>query len=397
MRFKFSQLIGVVAIASLTCTFFDRPSVGAATFEEREIEQDRMIAIARPYGKNKYDLLVIEQIPGKKQCWSESGTKPIEPLLLKFDFTGHCSRSTDSNGYSIRVDGQDFGLDYLLRIEQRNGELLLVGTSRSKPNAPDVIIGRTYGIRPGFLKIVLSPGWQFSKRTYQGKVLGHVYFSGDRAAMNAPIDTSSTVATTTPQTLPPPSNRTNSRTRALRPDTNLPTRSNSRSPSTNREITFRARNSSPALPPASNTSTPRRLPSVFSSPPSSPKPTSLPTPPAIPSGETPTNTSESASRSPANIKPSSENTLSDVMGVEARPLPGGASVASANSPTDYRVLVEASDSGKQKQLKSLYPDAFETVYQGRSMWQIGKFNSWDNADKAVQGLRNVGLDGMVLE
>jgi hypothetical protein len=53
----------------------------------------------------------LEQIPGKQKCWSESGSNPvmIDPLLLNFDFTGICRRATDSNGYSIRLDGRISG------------------------------------------------------------------------------------------------------------------------------------------------------------------------------------------------------------------------------------------------------------------------------------------------
>jgi hypothetical protein len=153
--------------------------VKASTFEETQVEPSNVIAIARPYGDNKYDLLVIQQMPGKQACWSESGSSPVlvEPLLLNFDFTGICSRATDSNGYSIRIDGQDYGLDYMLRIVERNGELVLVGTNRLNPNQ-EIIVGRTKGMASGFLKIQLESGWQFSKRTYKGKVLGHFYFSG---------------------------------------------------------------------------------------------------------------------------------------------------------------------------------------------------------------------------
>jgi hypothetical protein len=43
-------------------------------------------------------------------------------------------------------------------------------------------VGRTHGLNPGFLKIVLNPGWRFTKRTYNGKKLGHIYFSRNTTA-----------------------------------------------------------------------------------------------------------------------------------------------------------------------------------------------------------------------
>ncbi|MGB5595972.1 MAG: DUF3747 domain-containing protein, partial [Crocosphaera sp.] len=164
---------------------FELP-VKASTFSETALDQSKVIAIARPYGEGKYDLLVIEQIPDKQDCWAESGANPVlvDPLLLNFDFTGICRRSTDSNGYSIRLDGNDLGLDYLLRLVPRDGELVLVGTPRSAGYS-EIVLGSTQGLASGFMKINLYPGWQFTKRTYQDKILGHFYFSGSQAAIAA--------------------------------------------------------------------------------------------------------------------------------------------------------------------------------------------------------------------
>ena len=168
----------------LANTIFPNPAP-AVTFDQQEIEQSQVIAIARPYGDGQYDLLVLQQIPGQRQCWSEVGNNPttVEPLLLNFDFTGICDRSTDSNGYSIRLDGQDYGLYYLLRVVKRNGELVLVGTPRTDSTKPEIVVGTTKGITPGFLKISLAPGWRFTRRAYQGKVLSHIYLTGDSNAI----------------------------------------------------------------------------------------------------------------------------------------------------------------------------------------------------------------------
>ncbi|MFN5515467.1 MAG: DUF3747 domain-containing protein, partial [Cyanobacteriota bacterium] len=148
-------------------------------FTETAINPVEVIAVARPYGveTTKYDLLVLQQIPNKRQCWQTSGAAPVlvDPLLLNFDFTGICSRATDSNGYSVRIDGQDYGLDYLLRVVPRGNELALVATARAR-QAPELLIGRTQGMAQGFMQIQLEPGWQLTKRTFNGKQLGHFYF-----------------------------------------------------------------------------------------------------------------------------------------------------------------------------------------------------------------------------
>lgn len=162
----------------------------ATTFDETQVEQTNFIAVAQPFGENKYNLIVIEQIPNKQACWSETGSNPVnvDILLLNFDFSGHCLRSTDANGYSIRFNGQDLGLDYILNLVQRNGQLELIGINRKDPRQPELVVGTTQGLIGTAMKIQLNPGWRFSKRTYNGKILGHVYFSytDEQATMDAP-------------------------------------------------------------------------------------------------------------------------------------------------------------------------------------------------------------------
>lgn len=191
-----------VALAATTAYF----SVGtfnpanAATFDNQEVNADKFIVVATPiYGNNQHQLLIVEQISNKRPCWSESGSNPvnIDPLLLKFDFTGICGRLTDSNGYSIRMAGQDMGLDYLLRIVERNGDLFLVGSHRVNRQMPDIEIGKTNGMAEGFGKIILNPGWRLTRRTYQGKPLGHVYLTNDSATLPVTPESNST-----PQPLP---------------------------------------------------------------------------------------------------------------------------------------------------------------------------------------------------
>jgi N-acetylmuramoyl-L-alanine amidase len=162
----------------------------AVTFGQKEVDQAKFIAIAKPVGQDAHQLVILEQISDKQPCWSESSGQPVivDPLLLKFDFTKICGRSTDANGYSIRMDGQDLGGKYTLRIRYRNNEMVLVG-SPDDTKDPEIVIGRVNGIVKDFVKIQLDPGWYFSKRTFTTpktektpetvKVLGHVYLTRD--------------------------------------------------------------------------------------------------------------------------------------------------------------------------------------------------------------------------
>ena len=184
-------------------------AVKASIFDNVEVSQDRFVAIASPFGVNqqRYNLIIIEQIGNQRPCWREYGSNPtiIDPLYETFDFTGVCSRSTDSNGYSIRVDNRDFSGDLILTLVRRGDELVLMGSTLRGRSQP-VVIGRTQGIGNGYHKIELDPGWRFTKRTYQGRRLAHVYLTGDSAQVGMPGDNTNVATPSRPTSpLPPPS------------------------------------------------------------------------------------------------------------------------------------------------------------------------------------------------
>ena len=165
---------------------------------EQEIDQKQVIAVAVTGGRFN-NLVLIEQIPGKETCWSESGSQPtiVDPLWTTFDFTGSCRRATDSNGYSVRLDGQDTSQDYSLDLSEKGDEIQLIAVSRQDRSR--TVIGTTFGKTEGqFLKIHLYPGWQFTKKTYEGKMLGHFFFSGNTVAISAAGDTPPTPPTPPP-------------------------------------------------------------------------------------------------------------------------------------------------------------------------------------------------------
>jgi hypothetical protein len=189
---KFALPVRLAALATVAFSaMVPFSSVRAALFGETEVDQDQFIAIAAPYGENNYNLLVLEQYPDKQECWATTGSAPVvvDPLLLNFDFTGICGRYADANGYSARVGDEDLGLDYLLRIVERDNELQLIASHRLDSGQPSFVIASTNGLTEGFLKLQLEPGWQFTKRTYEEQTLGHVYFSNDNLSLE-PGDTS---------------------------------------------------------------------------------------------------------------------------------------------------------------------------------------------------------------
>jgi N-acetylmuramoyl-L-alanine amidase len=176
--------------AGLFAASFPSGAALAVVFGQKEVDQTKFIAVAKPVGQDSHQLVVLEQVTDKQQCWSESSSQPVivDPLLLKFDFTGICGRSTDANGYSIRMDGQDLGGKYTLRIRYRNNDMVLIGSPDDSKD-PEIEIGRANGLVKDFAKIQLNSGWYFSKRTFttpakdkepaKEKVLGHVYLTRD--------------------------------------------------------------------------------------------------------------------------------------------------------------------------------------------------------------------------
>jgi N-acetylmuramoyl-L-alanine amidase len=181
---KTSLKLKLVSLATTVVSAFTPLTPAAASqFGQTEVDQQKFAVIASPIGQTgNHQLLIVEQIASSRQCWSESGSNPIiiNPLLLSFDFSGVCGRSTDSNGYSIRVAGEDIALQYGLRVIKRDGEMFLMGVPfRASSGNKPLEIGRTYGLTSDFAKFILNPGWRITKRNYDGKVLGHMYLTND--------------------------------------------------------------------------------------------------------------------------------------------------------------------------------------------------------------------------
>ncbi|MFN5969168.1 MAG: DUF3747 domain-containing protein [Microcystis sp.] len=339
----------------------------ATLFEQREVNQEDFIAIARPYGNGKYDLLILQQIPGKRQCWAVNGREPtiVQPLLLDFDFTGSCERATDSNGYSLRIRGTDYGLEYLLRIVQRNGELVLVGTPRN-PRQSEVIVGRTKGLGTGLIQIYLIDGWRFTKRSLAGQNLSHIYLTADSPSFNPPPELLAGTQSSIPPT-PPPRESVKAET-PVNPSANPEVR----------EYTFTAAETAVRSTPQPVVI--NRVPESNLTPPSPVSPNLPPLTPPNPQN------SNAIVPPPPPRNLGNQRSLSDVITFN-RPAANPSSGNMSNSGRKgFKVVIEAKTDSDRSKIRSLYPDAFPTSYKGRSVWQIGAFSSRDKAENALQSL-----------
>jgi len=63
----------------------------------------------------------------------------------------------------------------------------------------------------------------------------------------------------------------------------------------------------------------------------------------------------------------------------------------------YKVLVGVLNNREESEVRSLYPEAFKTIYQGEPWLQVGAFGDWDKARKAEQNLVNLGLETFLID
>jgi N-acetylmuramoyl-L-alanine amidase len=205
-RFAFPHL--VTGLTAVLATLLTAPVSRAAEFAEQAIPSHLAIAVASPVRNGQFHTLtILEQIPQGRACWQEQGDKPVvvNPLLLNFDFTGSCDRQTDSNGYSLRVQGQDLAGQYRLEIATRQDDLVLFARPSRDRSLPAIEIGRTQGRQQGFLKLQLNPGWQLTRRLHQGVPLDHIYLSHDQPLPGLVLGQAASAPPTGPVASRPPS------------------------------------------------------------------------------------------------------------------------------------------------------------------------------------------------
>jgi N-acetylmuramoyl-L-alanine amidase len=344
----------------------------AVQFGQQEIDASKFVTIAAPAGQTGHQLLILEQLNSSRQCWSETGTGPtiVKPELLQFDYSGICNRSADSNGYSLRVGGEDLGLRYTIRVIRQNGEMKLVAVSNQDRSAAPIEIGKTSGITDGFAKLDLNPGWRLTRRVYNGQPTGHIYLThnSDLNTLLAatPTRPTSPAPTAPPQATPPVTNQ---------PVTNPPVASQpvSARPVVNPPQAIR--------PPATNSpapSLPETLPNL-PLPPQAAAPSPI-TPGAINPGATlPTVPVMQAPRPSAN--PGSA--------------PAPSSVA-ASMGFNYRVVVPVKTAAEQARVRAAVPGSFRTTIDNEEVMQVGLFRQQADATTFQRSLSQQNLQARVL-
>lgn len=359
----------------------------ASTFDDAEVSQDRFVLLATE-GSSR--LTILEQISNDRACWSQSGSE-VDPLLLNFDFTGICGRSSDLNGYSIRVNDQDLGLQYRLEVETRGDTMVLYAQPRR--GGQRLEIGRTRSMPQEFGEIELYPGWRITRRVFNGQTLGHLYLANDQSLtallQNSPASPPTTVATrpTTPATptsgvVAQPVSGTPSSGRTVprysRGGTQLPT--------PDQPITIDIEAPAPAPQPVGS-GRPAVSGSQLPPPPGGTTVAVVPVPslPPEPTGHRPPGDPMMP------VIPVSQDIWFSEPPVFSGTPQGSSERLAADLGFSYRVIVSDSSPDAQRRIRSIVPDAFRTVIDGEVVMQAGLFRERNEASTLLQQLNQADL------
>ena len=154
------------------------PLAAANLFDSQPLDEQRFAVLAQPVGRDRWKLLVLEQIQARPLCWEQRSDGLVNPALNRFNFAGICSRYLDSNGYSLRTGGSDMAASFRLKIEADNRGLSLFAIDSRRDQA--LLVARTTDNRRdrnAFVQFELEPGWNLERRSYRGRTLSHVYFA----------------------------------------------------------------------------------------------------------------------------------------------------------------------------------------------------------------------------
>lgn len=179
----------------------------AQTFDTVAINEADFLIVSVPGSTAQpHRLYIVEQLESSPACWTVANTvgglTEINALWNTFDFSGVCRLQRDSNGYAIRLNGQDIS-GARFEVNERDGDLLLQ-FAPSTISRDRITIGRTNGISStGFAQITLNPGWSLAKRTFNGQIVSSnlVYFTNDLTL--AQLQGGQTGGGTTPPVIPP--------------------------------------------------------------------------------------------------------------------------------------------------------------------------------------------------
>jgi parallel beta-helix repeat protein len=148
----------------------------------------------------------------------------------------------------------------------------------------------------------------------------------------------------------------------------------------------------PPLPPRGDLAQPEAPTTI------EPAPADLPPPPPVIASSTGDNNTGDNNKELV-FRSSSDFSDSEPENSNVLPVPSPPTISSSSSAVQvkYKVLVEVLDDDEAEEVRSLYPEAFETILGGESWLQVGAFSNRDKAKRAEQNLVDLGLATYLLE
>ena len=172
--------LSLAGIGAAAASIANAPGAGAAgIFGAEPLAEDSTVALAQPVDGTRWNLVVVERLQPGNSCWQRQGNGlvSLEPDALSNEAL--CSRLQSSSGYSLRAAGQDLPTPWRLRIEATGNRLELQALNPSLPAPITIGTAPLASVNPGgaLPAFTLNPGWTFQKRSYEGRLLSHVYLS----------------------------------------------------------------------------------------------------------------------------------------------------------------------------------------------------------------------------
>lgn len=172
--------LSLAGLGAIAASMANAPGAGAAgIFGAEPLAKGSTVALAQPVDGNRWNLVVVERLQPGNGCWQlqASGLVTLEPDALTNETL--CNRLQSSSGYSLRAGGQDLSAPWRLRIEASGNRLELQALNPSLPAPLTIGTAPLVSVSPGgaLPAFNLNPGWTFEKRSYEGRLLSHVYLS----------------------------------------------------------------------------------------------------------------------------------------------------------------------------------------------------------------------------
>ena len=388
MKSLLRQLTTLSAVTATTCgAVIAMPSnVSAAQFGQQSIPDERVVAVAEPVNNGRfYKLLIIEQLSSARRCWQEEGNNPttIDPLLINFDFTGICGRGSDSNGYSVRIGGEDLGSRYRLQVENRGDRLVLVAApSPLQRGLPKLELGRSNGIANDFVKIELDAGWTLTRRVFNGQTLGHTYITNNQA-----LDT--VIAAAGGEQPTPGSNQPNPGNERPTPRPTLPTPPTSQRPLPRPGSPSAGDVDYQVIVPGGSAILRSRVnrvePGAFR--------TTIDGREVIQAGRF----REQARANELRQRLTQAGLSAQIVETTRAEAPRNPTPTTPSENVIYQVIVPGGSAILRSRVNAVQSGAFRTTVNGQTVIQAGRFREQPRANQLLSRLQNAGLDGRIVQ